>query len=92
VDSRSYEEGQRIRAEQQAVGFTYRPRHSFTDQQSFLRDNLLCMNFHSVHPQEMNPDFAYRLFAIPCQHVYGNSLEELLDKAIDASLSERNHG
>ena len=63
----------------------YVPYHSPEEHARFLRANLSCIKFEAVHPQSENYRAAYCLFTVQSQHVYGNCMEELLDKAIRAA-------
>lgn len=81
----TYEEGQRLRETRKAAGRNYQHQHALSDYADFMRANLGCMNFSEVHAQDVNRPQAYCLFTVPSQHVWGDSLYELLDNAIRAA-------
>lgn len=89
----SFKEGLEMRRIRAAEAHAkYKSRHTAEEQSAFLRFNFMHLSISELHPQDARPH-VYRLFTIASQWVFGDSLEELLDNAIDASLERaRKHG
>lgn len=85
----TYEEGKRLREARIAAGRSYQHKRALSDYADFMQANLECMDFTEVHAQDVNRPQAYCLFTLPSQHVWGDSLYELLDNAIERAALRR---
>ena len=78
----NYHEGKRIRAEQHVEAkLNYRPKHGSERYLKFMNDNTC--KFSINHPQSINHPTYFCLFTVKSQHVYGDCVEECLDKAME---------
>lgn len=87
-----YEEGAILRKQ---LGFlakkNYVPQHTNDEYMSWLCSSAH-VTFNKVHAQDMNFPFVWRLFHESCQHVYGDCLQECLDKAMAATEEKPPNG
>lgn len=90
-DQQTFEQGVKRQAERLADAHTYRPRYPVRTYLEFMRREIGCFSITANHPQDVNRPEAYTLFTVASQHVAGDSLEELLDKAIDETMRRRGH-
>lgn len=75
-----YRVGEGVRKHLKKLGEHYKPKYTMEEHFAFLKRNH--MHFGTEHPQSQDP-YVYCLFTEVSQDVYGDSLEECLDKAID---------
>lgn len=76
------EAGSRLRKQLATIAEEdYVAQHAPQDYLAFLTRNE--GNFKKVGPQETNFPYAWKFFSVVSQHVYGDSIEECLDKAIE---------
>jgi len=77
----SYDEGEKIRRELHAdAKKNYVLKHVPYDYLSFMNDNET--TFDIIHPQELNFPSYFGMFTTASQWVYGDCVEECLDKAM----------
>jgi hypothetical protein len=82
----TFEEGRRQRAERKRDALArYQPGNAASVYWKFLCENLDGLSINEVHPQSTNVPQVYRFFTTASQHVYGDCLPELLDRAIAAA-------
>lgn len=75
------EEGDALQAERIAAAVNYKPQHAPQEYLDFIKARS-CLKLDKNHPQQ-HWQRVFTLFTIPSQHVYGDSIEECLDKAIE---------
>ena len=84
----SYEEGKAIRNELHTIAMReYKPKHPDVDYLEFMNNNEC--TFTVIHPQSTNHPWYFGLFTIVSQHVYGDCVEECLDRAIDQAQGSK---
>lgn len=76
-----YDEGQIIRKELHRIAkIEYKPQNTAKEYFEFMNDNAC--SFEIIHPQSANHPWYFGMFSEKSQHVYGDCVEECLDKAI----------
>ena len=77
----SYEEGNKIRSDlHEYAKLTYKAKHS-EKYMKFMNNNACKFTVNGA--QERNYPFFFTLFTCASQHVFGDCVEECLDKAIE---------
>lgn len=79
----TYEEGERVRAERQAR--PYERQRSPEEYLKWISEHAREFHLTRVHPQDQNREQALCLFTVASQHVWGDSVEECIDNAIEAA-------
>jgi hypothetical protein len=73
--------GQLLRDDLETIASrVYSPKHSAEEYMVWIARNL--PSFRRNHPQEQNAPFVLCMFSVASQHVYGDSIQECLDKAM----------
>lgn len=76
-----YEEGQDLRNRLKIMAVvTYIPKFDLEAYLHYM--NSFPCSFDELHPQDTNHPYYWSMFSVPSQHVYGDCVEECLDKAI----------
>ena len=79
----SYDEGTALRKERNLSALlNYKAKHSLEEYSHFMNKNPC--DFSMVHTQDSNILSVWCLFTVKSQHVYGDCVEECLDKAMVA--------
>lgn len=78
----SFEQGRMLRRRLGELATTYQPRRTAADYMSWMNKNNVHVN--EVGPQQSNHPYKLCMFTVPSQHVYGDSIEQCLDQAMDA--------
>ena len=74
--------GQQLRDQLEEVqSRVYFPKHSAEEYIAWIARNL--PSFRRNHPQEQNAPFVFCMFSVASQHVYGDSVHECLDNAME---------
>lgn len=78
----TYEEGEKIRKQIRAWAIeNYKQKYSDSEHLGFIKRNLPSITVQ--HPQSTNHPYYYRLFSVCTQHIMADTIEQLLDKALD---------
>jgi len=77
-----YKKGESLRKQlnEYAVN-NYEQKHSDSDYVDFMERNTI--DFSINHPQSKNHPYYYTMFSCKTQHLMGDCVREILDKAID---------
>lgn len=87
----SYEEGKQIRKQLHEIAKKeYEPKHLLDKYLLFMNNNEC--TFTIQYPQSQNCPWYFGLFTIVSQHVYGDCIEECLDKAITSKNKIEKNG
>jgi len=77
-----FKRGRMLRRRLGELAANYRPRRTPSDYLEWMNKNHVRVN--EVGPQQRNFPYKLCMFTVASQHVYGDSLEQCLDKAMDA--------
>jgi len=78
----SYDEGCKLRKQLHYTARNfYVPKHAPSEHLKFMNANEC--TFTTVHAQDTNHPYYFCLFTVKSQHVYGDCIEECLDKAME---------
>jgi hypothetical protein len=77
----TYERGDVLRNELKLIAKTYKKLNTDSDYLSFMNEHEC--TFSEVGKQSENSPYYWCLFTVKSQHVYGDCIEECLDKAIN---------
>lgn len=81
VDFVSYAEGEEIRSSlKKHADEHYVRQHTAEEYMTFINGNAC--TFHIQHAQSQNFPYFWGMFTVISQHVYGDCVEECLDKAM----------
>lgn len=87
IGTYKYEEGVAIRARLHFIGrMNYNRQHLPKDYLEFLARNEC--KFDRLHAQDQRPH-VWCLFTVVSQHVYGDTVEEVLDKAMEIEFQRQ---
>jgi len=76
-----YEEGERIRKLlHEKAKREYKSKHTLEEYFKFMNENACSFNVN--HPQSQNHPWFFCLFTVKSQHVYGDCVEECLNRAM----------
>jgi len=82
-----YERGEFLREKiHQKALKKYKQRYSDREQLDFLERHQISIRIN--HPQSENHPYYYTMFSIITQHIMGDTVAELLDKALDIEKDE----
>lgn len=77
-----YGEAKIIRKQLRDFGIkNYKQKYSDTEHMGFIKRHRI--SIETMHPQESNCLYYYKMFSVITQHIYADTIEELFDKAID---------
>ena len=78
----SYEEGVKIRKQIRAWAIkNYKQKYTDTEHLGFIKRNRISTTVQ--HAQSTNHPYYYGMFSICTQHIMADTMEQLLDKALD---------
>ena len=78
----SYEEGVKIRKEIREWAIkNYKQKYTDIEHIGFIKRNRISTTVQ--HPQSTNHPYYYGMFSVCTQHIMADTMEELLDKALD---------
>ena len=78
----NYEEAELLKKELNFIAIdNYKQKYSSKEHISFLSRNE--SSIKKTHPQETNFPYYMQMFTVNTQHIYADSLEQLLDSGID---------
>ncbi len=63
----------------------YKQRHTDTECINFMQRHEVSID--EVHPQSTNFPYCYYMFTVLTQHIYADSIRELLDIALDKEVT-----
>lgn len=95
AEFRSYEQGLADHALRREVSKGYKPKHTGAEYLAFIAEHAMCFKLEETHPQGtfVGPsDNVFRLFTEATQDVYGDSLAECLDHAMERIAERRDEG
>lgn len=77
-----YEDGERLRKllNENAIN-NYKQKHNDADYIDFMERHEV--TFRINHPQSQNHPYYYTMFSCKTQHIMGDSIREVMDKALD---------
>lgn len=83
----SYNDGIKIRKQIRDLAITnYQQKYTDSEHIGFLKRHTISTTVN--HPQSLNNPYYYGMFSVCTQHIMADTIEQLLDKAIDIEKKE----